>query len=121
MAFDPTVLTNPSVVLGAEAGAAVLTSDTSQVASGRLGVSLALPAGQALEQGDARLLVISFDTVSGATSQAVAVRCSDLPVARAIAGAVGEALRATFLDGEVLLTGGAAVRAPRRHLAPTGP
>jgi len=121
VAFDPTVLTNPSVVLAAEAGAAALTSDTSQVASGRLGVSLALPAGQALEQGDARLLVISFDTVPGAPSQAVAVRCSDLPVARAIASAVGEVLRTTFLDGEVLLTGGAAVRAPRRYLAPAGP
>jgi hypothetical protein len=118
MAFDTTVLINPSVVLGADVGTAELTSDTSQLANGRLGVSLALPASQTLEQGDARLLVISFDTVPSAESPAVAVRCSDLPVARAIVGTDGNALQATFLDGAVLLTAGAPERAPRRHLAP---
>jgi len=121
VAFDPTALVNPSVALGADAGPAVLTSDALQAAEGRLGVSLALPAGHTLEQGDARLLVISFDTVPDAGSPAVAVRCSDRPVARAIVGADGDALRATYLDGAVLLTGGAAARTPRRRLAPGGP
>jgi hypothetical protein len=121
VAFDPTALTNPFVALGPDAGTAVLTTDASQAAEGRLGLSLALPAGQALEQGDAQVLVISFDTAPGAGSPAVAVRSSDFPVARAIVGADGDALRATYLDGAVLLTGGAAARTPRRHLAPRGP
>jgi len=118
VAFDPTALTNPSVALGADGGPAVLTSDASQAAEGRLGLSLALPAGHTLEQGDVRLLVISFDTVPGAGSRTVAVRCSDLPVARAIVGTDGNALQATFLDGAVLLTASAPERTPRRHLAP---
>jgi hypothetical protein len=118
VAFDPSVLINPSVALGADAGAAVLTSDTSQAAEGRLGLSLALPAGQTLGQGEVRLLVISFDTAPGTGSQTVPVRCSDPPVARAIVGTDGNALRATFLDGAVFLTDSAPERAPRRHLAP---
>lgn len=118
VAFDPTALTNPSVALGADAGAALLTTDASQAAEGRLGLSLALPAGQAFEQGNARLLLISFDTVAGEGSPAVAVRCSDLPVARAILDADGTALRATYLDGAVPLTGGASARVPRPRLAP---
>jgi Viral BACON domain len=116
--FDPMVLTNPSVAPGVDAGAAVLTSDTSQAAEGRLGLSLALPAGQTLGQGDVRLFVISFDTVPGAGTQTVPVRCSDLPVARTIVGADGNALQTTFLDGALVLADGTPERAPRRHLTP---
>jgi hypothetical protein len=115
VAFDPTVLTNPSVVPGADAGDATLTSDDSQAAEGRLGLSLALPSGQTFEQGDAQLLVISFDTVPGGPSPVV-LHCSDEPVARAIAGTDSGALRATYQDGAVLLTETAPVRAARRRL-----
>jgi hypothetical protein len=118
VAFDPAVLTNPTVTLGADAGSATLTTDDSRVADGRLGVSLALPAGQTLEQGDADLVVISFDAVGGAPPVTVPVTLGDQPVPRAIAGTSGESLRATYLDGAVVLTDADTVRSPRRRLAP---
>ena len=120
VAFDPAVLTNPSVSLVADAAIATLTTDTSQVTDGRLGVRLALSAGQTLDQGEAELVAISFDPVPGTPSATVTVRCSDQPVARQIAGVAGGALHATFLDGAVLLADAPTVRAPRRHVTPGG-
>ncbi|HVN31018.1 MAG TPA: hypothetical protein VMT45_03445 [Thermoanaerobaculaceae bacterium] len=118
VAFDPAVLTNPSVSLAADADAATLTTDASQVSSGHLGVSLALPAGQTLEQGEEELVVISFDTARGTASATAAVRCSDQPVVRSIVGTGGDELHATCLDGAVVLTDAAPARSPRRRLTP---
>jgi hypothetical protein len=120
VAFDPAMLTNPSVSLAADADAATLTTDASLVTSGRLGVNLALPAGQTLEQGEHELAMISFDTVRGTASATAAVRCSDQPVVRAILGTSGNALPATCLDGAVVLTDAAPPRSPRRRLTPGG-
>jgi hypothetical protein len=121
LAFDPMVLSNPSVAVGADAGAAVLTTDASQAADGRIGMSLALPAGQTFDQGDRQLAVISFDTKSGDTVPATTVRCADQPVPRQIIGTIGATLSATFIDGAVLLVDVPIVRPPRRHLTPGGP
>lgn len=120
VAFDPAVLTNPSVSLVADAATATLRTDTSQATDGRLGVRLALSAGQTLDQGEAGLVAISFDAVPGTPSATVTVRCSDQPVARQITGVAGGALHATFLDGAVLLADAPMVRAPRRHVTPGG-
>jgi hypothetical protein len=121
VSFDPAVLSSPSVILGADAGAAVLTTDASRIADGRLGVSLALPTGQAFDQGDRELAVISFTVAAGGTGRLTSVRCDDQPVARQIASATGGALTATFLDGAVLLADVSIVRPPRRRLAGTSP
>ena len=120
LAFDPTVLSNPSVAVGADAGAAVLTTDASQAADGRIGISLALPAGQTFDQGESQLAVISFDTQSGDTVPATTVRCADQPVPRQIIGTIGDTLSATYVDGAVLLVEAPIVRPPRRHLRPGG-
>jgi Viral BACON domain len=120
VAFDPTVLTGPSVRVGADAGAAVLTTDTSQAPDGRLGLSLALPSGQALDQGDRELAVISFTAVAGGTGRLASIRCAEQPVARHITGVTGGALTATYLDGSVLLVDAPIVRAPRRRVTPAG-
>ena len=121
LAFDPMVLSNPSVAVGADAGAAVLTTDASQAADGRIGMSLALPAGQTFDQGNVQLAVISFDTETGDTVPATTVRCADQPVPRQITGTIGDTLSATFIDGAVLLADVPIVRPPRRHLTPGGP
>ena len=117
LVFDPAVLGSPSVALGADAHAASLKIDASQLADGHLGVSLALPAGQAFDQGDRELAVISFTVAAGETGRLTRVRCDDQPVTRQIASATGDVLTATFLDGSVLLADAPLARPPRRRLA----
>jgi hypothetical protein len=117
LVFDPAVLGSPSVAPGPDAEAALLTTDASRIADGRVGVSLALPAGQAFDQGDRELAVISFTVAAGGTGRLTSVCCDDQPVARRIASTTGAALAATFLDGSVLLADAPLVRPPRRHLA----
>ena len=121
LVFDPAVLGSPSVAPGADAEAAVLTTDASRIADGHLGVSLALPSGQALDRGDRELTVISFTVAPGGTRRLTSVRCDDQPVARQIASATGVALTATYLDGSVLLADAPVVRPPRHHLAGSRP
>ncbi|MCJ7442622.1 MAG: cohesin domain-containing protein [Thermoanaerobaculaceae bacterium] len=120
LAFDPAVLSSPSVSLGPDAGAAVLTTDTSQAAGGHLAASLVLPAGQAFDQGKLQLVVLSFRVAPEASGQAAEIIWADQPVARQITGVTGGALTATYLDGAVLLADAPIVRAPRRRLTPGG-
>jgi hypothetical protein len=120
LAFDPAVLSSPSVSLGSDAGAAVLTTDTSQAAGGHVAASLGLPAGQAFDQGKLQLVVVSFRVASEAPGQAVEITFADLPVAQQITGVTGHALTATYLDGAVLLADAPIVRAPRRRLTSGG-
>jgi hypothetical protein len=120
LAFDPAVLSSPSVSLGADAGAAVLTTDTSQAAGGHVAVSLALPAGRTFDQGDLQLVVLSFRVAPEAPGQAAEITFADLPVARQITGVTGDALTVTYMDGAVVLADAPIVRAPRRRLASGG-
>jgi hypothetical protein len=120
LAFDPAVLSSPSVSLGGDAGAAVLTTDTSQAAMGHVAASVVLPVGQAFDQGNLQLVVVSFGVAPEAPGQAAEITFADLPVAQQITGVTGHALTATYLDGAVLLADAPIVRAPRRRLTSGG-
>jgi hypothetical protein len=119
VAFDPAVLGSPSVSAGPDAGSAVLTVDESQAADGRIGIALVLPEGSTFEQGQARLLEVSFAVAPGAGSTAVPVRFDDRPATRRVTDAAGGALTATFADGTVTISA-TGVRPPRRHIGRTG-
>jgi len=51
LAFDPTLLSNPRVTNSGVMSGAALSVNTTQVGSGRLGVSMTLPTGQAIPSG----------------------------------------------------------------------
>jgi YD repeat-containing protein len=51
LSFDPAVLSNPTVAPGSGAAGAALNLNLSQIAQGRLGLGLALPAGQMFAAG----------------------------------------------------------------------
>ncbi len=114
LAFDPSVLGSPQVSAGAGAGAAAVTVDDSQAASGRLGVTLVMPAGQTFVRGTDRLAEVTFLVAAGATG-ATGVGFADQPVARAITDATGAALTAAY-EGTTVAFASPAHR-PRRHLA----
>ena len=113
LVFDPSVLGSPQVSAGAGAGAAAVTVDDSQAASGHLGVTLVLPAGQTFVRGTDRLAEVTF-LVAASTAGTTSVRFADQPVARAITDATGAALTAAYEDTAVVFPSPA--HHPRRHL-----
>ncbi len=114
LVFDPSVLGSPQVSAGAGAGAAAVTVDDNQAASGHLGVTLVMPAGQTFVRGTDRLAEVTFLVAAGATG-ATGVGFADQPVARAITDATGAALTAAY-EGTAVVVASPAHR-PRRHLA----
>jgi uncharacterized protein (TIGR03437 family) len=94
--FDPAILSNPQVALGADASGAILNVNLSQVAQGRLGAGLALPSGQPFAAGVRRITVVTF-TVSGATTAtSTSVDFGDAPVRREVASASAQILIANY-------------------------
>ena len=64
LAFDPGKLSNPVAVLGTDASSALLLINPSQVGSGRIGVGLALPAGQKFTAGAKQILRVTFNVTA---------------------------------------------------------
>ncbi|HEX4950597.1 MAG TPA: IPT/TIG domain-containing protein [Blastocatellia bacterium] len=60
IAFDPSKLSNPVVNLGSDAANALLLVNPADVNSGRIGIGLALPAGQTFTAGVRQLVRITF-------------------------------------------------------------
>ncbi|MBP6821870.1 MAG: putative Ig domain-containing protein, partial [Acidobacteria bacterium] len=59
LTFDPSVLSNPQVALGSDANGASQNVNISQVASGRLGLIVALPSGQSFSAGTRRIFAVT--------------------------------------------------------------
>ena len=116
LAFDPVVLSAPSVAPGSAASAAALAVDDSEASSGHLGISLKLPAGQTLPEGDDQLVVVTFETPSTVSRPTTTVALTDQPVARSISDVSGILLSAAFEDATLVFPDGSAVRPLRRHL-----
>jgi hypothetical protein len=121
LAFDPTVLSAPTVTLGTGAATAALTVDDAQAAGGRVGITVTLPAGQAFPQGNAQLVVVTFDTPSTVPRPTATVALTDQPVARSIGDAFGSQLSAAFEDATLIFPEASVVRTVRRHLGVGGP
>ncbi|MBS1795441.1 MAG: carboxypeptidase regulatory-like domain-containing protein [Acidobacteria bacterium] len=101
--YDPATLLNPQVSLSADAANAFLTVNNSQ--SGKLGVLLALPAGQTFAVGTRSLVTIVFNTTAtGLYSSPVTF--GDAPLARGIANLNANELSADYLDGAVTFAQG---------------
>jgi len=115
-AFDPGALGDASVTAGADADGAVVTVDASAPAPGRVGVTVALPAGRTFQQGSRELVVISL-AVSPSPTGPARVAIADDPVPRQLRDSSGTALSASYVDGGVTLHGESLTRPPRRHLA----
>lgn len=96
ISYDPNLAFNPHVSLGADAAAGSLIVNSA--VAGRLGVILALPAGQSFPSGTRQLVNVSFNTtVTGLFSTPLAF--SDSPVVRTVADANAAVLPASYSDG----------------------
>ena len=101
LVFDPARLTFGNAALGAGASTASLFVNSSQAASGRVGIVVGVSPGQAFPVGQLELLRLTFTagTVSGPTPLAF----GNLPVVREISDRLARPLAATFTDGSVLV------------------
>ena len=115
LTFDPAVLSAPAVAPGSAAAAATLAVDDSQASSGRIGISLALPAGQAFPEGDDELAVVTF-AVAAASGGTATVAFSDQPVAGAISDGFGSPLTAALENATLVFPGPSLRYRVRRHL-----
>jgi Concanavalin A-like lectin/glucanases superfamily/Immunoglobulin domain/Immunoglobulin I-set domain/Cohesin domain len=101
VAFDPAQLTFKGLVKGLSAAAAQMYVNSNQMASGRIGVTLALGANQTFAAGTNQLAVLSF-AVSGAASGNVAVTFSATsPVVEQVVDAGATVLSASFTPAAV--------------------
>jgi len=116
LTFDQTILTNPQVALGSDATGAMLQTNPSQVAQGRLGILLALPSGQRFTAGVRQLLTINFTLAAGTTATSATIGFGDQPIGREVADANAGAVPAVFTPATIAIQGYEADVSPR----PTG-
>jgi hypothetical protein len=104
--FDASKLTYSSAAAGVGAVGATLNVNASQVGLGRLGIALALPAGQAIAAGNRALVAVTFSAASEASGLA-ALTFGNIPIPQEVSDSVANSLTATFTGGTVTINGGA--------------
>jgi hypothetical protein len=102
--FDPARLRFVSAAVGRDASRATLNVNASHAAQGRIGLALALPAGQTIPAGQRQILVIHFAVVAEGEAATAAIGFGDWPVRRELSDANAVPLPASFNGGAATLT-----------------
>jgi hypothetical protein len=97
--FDPAILSNPQAKLGKDASAAKLNTDPSQAGSGRFGIALALPPGQAFAAREREIIVVSFAVNANAKAGSTRIEFGDQPIPREVVDNNATALSAVWMSG----------------------
>jgi hypothetical protein len=113
LTFDQNILTNPQAALGADAAAAALNTNASQAAQGRLGILLALPAGQSFSAGTRQLLTVAFTLAPNTTAFSATIGFGDQPITREIADVNANIVTTTFTPATITIQGYEADVTPR--------
>lgn len=103
LSYDQTILANPNVVLNPDASTAFLT--VNNLTPGKLGVLLALPAGQTFTVGTRSLVTVTFNTMPTAAYN-TPVAFGDVPLAREVTNTNANELAVNYLDGAVTFAQG---------------
>jgi photosystem II stability/assembly factor-like uncharacterized protein len=100
--FDPARLSNPAVFIGSGApGGSSVATNTTQAASGRVGIAVASPSTFAA--GSSQLVLVRFDVASTAAPGPVPVTFGTSPTGQNVLDSTGASLPTTFLPGSVVL------------------
>jgi uncharacterized protein (TIGR03437 family) len=102
--FDPAQLRFISASAGGDAGGATLNVNASQAADGRIGLALALPAGQTIQAGQRQILTINFAVATQGGAATATIDFGDQPVARELSDANANSLPVSFTGDSVTLT-----------------
>lgn len=106
LTFDPSVLSNPQVALGSDANGASQNVNVSQVTSGRLGLIVALPSGQAFSMGTRRIFAVTFTIAANTSANTTPIGFGNQPVAQEVASVAAAALPVSFVAGTVTISRG---------------
>jgi uncharacterized protein (TIGR03437 family) len=99
--FDSAIFSNASVSLGSGASGASLNSNASQAGSGRIGIALAFPSGQAFTAGARQLAIISLAVAANAPIGPTNIGFGDQPITREVSDVSANALTATYTAGVI--------------------
>ena len=105
LSYDQTILSNPQVALlpDAQTANAFLTVDNS--ISGKVGVSITLPAGQVYAAGPLSLVAVTFNTMPTNASNTPII-FDDTPTARKVFDLNSNELSASYIDGVIFFEQG---------------
>ena len=104
--FNPSLLGNPDITLGADAALAQLTLDKSLVAQGRIGVEVKLPVNQKFGLGAREISRIRFNVTPSSSTGAALLDFTDSPIVRSIADANGNKVNGSYQAGNIIITPG---------------
>jgi hypothetical protein len=99
--FDPAKLSYTGVALGSGASAAALLVNTNELATGKLGVALALPTDTVFAAGAHEILRVGFTTAILTSAAVTTVGFGDVPISRLVSGTAGNVLSSAFTSGTV--------------------
>jgi hypothetical protein len=104
LSFDTQQVTYASVDLGSGAADGLLIPNTSQTASGRIGVTMQLPLGETFAPGTQEVVRVTFGSaiVSG-TPVVTPINFTNSPINRVVFDAQGGKLATNFINGSVTL------------------
>jgi hypothetical protein len=98
--FDPTVLKNPEVTLGADAPAgALVNSNMNEAASGRIGILI--DSANTFTPGPVRMVNVIFDVSPAARSGIYSLTLGDAPTTKSVSDIYGKLIAAEFREGNV--------------------
>ena len=103
LAFNPALVSFVGAGLGSGAAGASLYVNTNQVASGRLGLALALGAGSSFAAGTRELIKVTY-RASASASGSFPASLTDQPVPREVSDAAANALPTSYVDGTVTIS-----------------
>jgi hypothetical protein len=101
--YDNTLLTFTSATKGSGATAATLNVNDLQTANGRVGIALALPAGQTFPAGTRALVVLNFTITAGNGTATRQIDFGDQPIAREVSDALANTVTATYTAGTLIM------------------
>jgi uncharacterized protein (TIGR03437 family) len=104
--FDPAQLRFVGAAVGSGASGATLNINTNPAAQGRLGLALALPAGQSFPAGLRQVIALTFAALSNSSDSQTTLSFSDQPIAREVVDTSATALATAYTNGQVTLSGG---------------
>ncbi len=99
LAFDPSKLSNPVAVLGTDASSALGLYNLNQVLSGRIGVGIALPAGQKFAAGARQILRVTFNVTAASLGTTTPIGFASSPVQLEIADPNGILIEQRIFTG----------------------
>lgn len=106
LTFDPAVLSNPQVMAGSDAQNASLNANVAQVGQGRLGILMALPAGQVFAAGVRQIAKVTFTIGASVTAMTTQIVFGDQPIAREVSSASAVVLPTNYSVGVLTITQG---------------